>query len=201
MQSNADDPVCTFAVRDDHDYRPVADLWHGATVLIKDAKANPAGSYYKRMGAILLLAATVEGFGQTLGPELFPGDWIEGREYERLGPYEKLKKIARKAHVSVATDRDPWKSVRAIIKARNDFAHPKPASKTIERFVTCRQSEVDDATRVGMEDHFPILSEAETDRVAQCVKDALEMIWRGLGRYPLLLFMHGGSVGSVRRVA
>jgi len=136
-----------FEVRREFDYRPAPVLLHGSQSLLARSQVEPIGALWKRMGALLLAAFTVEGFINTVGPVLFKDRWtdsdgVRGLEWKSWD--FKLKQIAKVSGASIDFGQRPWSSVQEVFKARDHLAHPKPRKEYLAPIVvTCYEDEVD----------------------------------------------------------
>ncbi len=93
-----------FEVQREFDYRPVPVLLHGSQSLLARSREEPIGALWKRMGALLLAAFTVEGFINTVGPMLFKDRWKDSdraRGLEWKSWDFKLKQIAKVGGISI----------------------------------------------------------------------------------------------------
>ncbi|MFP3745518.1 hypothetical protein SB816_20795 [Achromobacter sp. SIMBA_011] len=193
------DDVQRYAIRDDHDYKPIADLRHGARVLLEDARQHPEGSHYKWMSAVVLLASTVEAFCQTLGPEVLKEMWDTGRNpiEKKAGPLKKLELIAKRAKVFKGHEDPRWQLLSEVFDARNGFAHPKPATMRSVCIVECRYDELNLRSAEAIRNfRFPLLNPTRLDEVAAAVDAVLLEIWLALGKRQHDLYMQGISIGS-----
>jgi hypothetical protein len=157
------------------------------------ADEEPVGATFKRMGALVLLASTVEGFCQTVGPEVFGSDWDRKKNpIERMGPRKKLELIAKAAHIDVDWGREPWSYIDRLFEVRNALAHPCPASNRAGFAIVCAPDERRNVAMAEGERHVtPLLDPMELRSTLEAVEEALKALWAGLGRKPTLLFMHG----------
>lgn len=136
-----------FEVQREFDYRPVPVLLHGSQSLLARSREEPIGALWKRMGALLLAAFTVEGFINTVGPMLFKDRWKDSdraRGLEWKSWDFKLKQIAKVGGISINFGERPWSSIQDVFKARDHLAHPKPRKDYLApSVVTCYEDEVD----------------------------------------------------------
>lgn len=136
-----------FEVQREFEYRPAPVLLHGSQSLLARSREEPIDSLWKRMGALLLAAFTVEGFINTVGPMLFKDQWngSDGtRGLERQSWDSKLKLIAKASGTSINFAERPWASIQDVFKARDHLAHPKPRKDYLPpTVVNCYEDEVD----------------------------------------------------------
>ncbi len=188
----------TFHIGIETTYRPVPEMLLGAESLIKLAD-DPAGSRWKLMGALLLLAGAIEGFCNTVGPELFGRDWDDpgGKRFERKSPIEKLREIARKAGVPFDLSVEPWKSIGDLVETRHFLMHPRPYSESIDATVTCREEDLNaEADRVAATKWSPLLNLDTAEKTKDAVVEGLTRLWTGLGHDPHQMRLHGVRITS-----
>lgn len=110
-----------------------AELWHGANVLRGKADADPHGSTWVYMAALVMYAFSVEAYCNFAGPHAFdPESW---KEHDRLAPLDKLKLIAIQAGASFDKSRRPISTMRQLFKLRNSLAHGRQVTLQDRRTV------------------------------------------------------------------
>jgi hypothetical protein len=189
----------TYNIGIETTYRPVPEMLHGADALIKLSELDPRGSHWKLMGSVLLLAGALEGFGNTVGPELFDADWADpaGKQLERKGSIEKLRAIARKAGVEFDLSYEPWMTIDALVQARHTLMHPKPYTDSVNAEVTCREEDLgEEADRVAASKWNPLLNLDAATKARDAVNEGLSRLWVGLGHDARALRLHGMRITS-----
>lgn len=128
--------------RAERQLRTYADLWHGVNTMVKLAKADELGEYWKCMSALILLAFTIEAYCNYVGPVIFTDEWNGIRPIERKPPSEKLKLIAKRLGVSINYGRRPDKVVKELFDSRDKLAHAKRGSLNATTIIEVDRSEV-----------------------------------------------------------
>ncbi|CUR74460.1 hypothetical protein BN2905_34630 [Achromobacter xylosoxidans] len=175
------DEIATFVIHSTRPYRPAAEMYYAALGLIRDAEENPSVGMYKRMGALMFLAASIEGFGQTYGPSAFPSAWgTKGHIGDRTPPLQKLQDIGREVGIDV-TAQPEWPVIKSLFDERNGMAHPKPGRKSAHVEVTCKEKDVlSESLKASMETYFPHVTHGEIQKSAQAVESFLITIHSAL---------------------
>ena len=86
---------------------------------------QPEGCIHQFRASLVFTAFALEAYLNHIGPKLFP-DWSK---LERLGPRNKLKKVAEHLALKVDGNR-PWQVMEDLFGYRNDIAHGRSAQQT-----------------------------------------------------------------------
>ena len=98
-----------------------AEMWHASSVMLRQAKKDPDGSYYQLMASLIFTAFTLEAFLNHIGQTIFKC-W---KDLEQLSPSRKLNIIVEKLGVEKDDGKRPFQTVSKLFKFRNDVAHGK----------------------------------------------------------------------------
>jgi hypothetical protein len=189
--------LSTFIVEGHFDYRPWPEIRHTALVLRKLARKHRQGS---RHTAVVLTAFSVEGFCQTLGPEVLANIWFRKKKpAEGFGVLTKLKMIGKQCGVHVDYQDFPWIEIKKLFDARDMIAHPKPTRRGVSRVVI---APVDADPRdlfygVLNEEYEPTHNVEALDKLAEVVDAALLSIWVGAEKPEAAFLIHGGGFWSM----
>lgn len=194
--------VPKFYIKVQSDYRPVPEMLHGASSLLRLAIDEPLGSHWKLMGALLLLSGAVEGFCNTVGPDLFGSAWDGGkRPMERRGPVEKLRAIARHVKVPFSVGRPPWKEMKDLVDTRNGLMHPRPRFRTVEDVVSCAAGDCElEAEKLAARAWAPLLDPVKAGQTRDAVVEGISRLWVATGRDPLAMRLHGMTIRGISEV-
>ena len=109
-------------IKTSRDVNMFAELSHGTSVILENAKHKNSGYHYEIISAIILAACSFEGFINHAGFLLFP--WWESVERNRWS--DKLAIIT--SHVGYELDRGsrPFQTVDKLFWVRNQIVHGKP---------------------------------------------------------------------------
>jgi len=179
-------------------YLPWPEMRHAAAALRHVAHTHVEGSAHVITACVVLTAFSVEGFCQTLGPEIFKAEW-EGRGgKERLPVLKKLKAIGHALGVKVIYGEKPWSAIREVMEARDELAHPKPAvRKTDEVIRTAGNLDTRDQLHVLLNAKYKPLHNLEAlANAARNIDEGLLQIWIAFGESEHTFKMPGGSVWS-----
>jgi hypothetical protein len=188
-----------FEVSGHFDYRPWPEIRHTAFVLRKLAREYQPGSKHTALAAVVLTAFSVEGFCQTLGPEVLNDIWLQTRKpAEAFGVLTKLKLIGSKCGIPVDYEKSPWLEIKQLFDARDKIAHPKPARLKVQGKVTAPgDADPRDLFYGVMSAEYEPLHNVEVlDRVAMMIDDALRSIWVAAGKDEAAFLIHGGGFWS-----
>ena len=108
-----------------------AELWHTSRCLLKQGQNQEEGSFHQFMGSLVFTAFSLEAYLNHIGPRIF-GNWMA---LERLGPQEKLDKIAERIGLCVDYGKRPWGIMKELFGFRNDIAHGKSIKIAEEQIV------------------------------------------------------------------
>ncbi|HID8536344.1 TPA: hypothetical protein ACXIMI_001447 [Stenotrophomonas maltophilia] len=197
-------------------YLPWPELYHSARSLFAVAREYKPGSAHVVTAAVVLSAFAVEGFCQTLGPQVLRETWDapkqpstgQGSEVgskkakkfgdERLPVCDKLKKIGKACGVSVDYGNAPWKSVKELFAARDALAHAKPQLHQISEIISVPAGgdprfHLHDALR---RKHQPLHDLDKLEDAMKAIDSGLREIWEGAGMDPGAMSMLGTSMWS-----
>lgn len=197
-----------FEVQREFDYRPVPVLLHGSKSLLGRARDEPIGALWKRMGALLLAAFTVEGFINTVGPILFEGRWDtpdqSNRRVLERQPWDfKLKQIAKVSGTSIDFGKRPWSSVKRVFEARENLAHPKPRTDVLSPIVVeCLEDEVDAVIEeMTMTSLDRLLRPQDLEQAIEDVEAALKQLSQAVHGNEWEALLNGQKITSIRDVS
>lgn len=174
------DKLLRALIHETEDYRPVGELMVTAHALLEEAEDSKDHARQIRMGALFTLASSVEAFCQTLGPRILEDIWSGRKNVERAGVMKKLELLAKRLNVpGFDASVEPWKSVKVLMDARHQLAHPKPepVERTYE-IITSQGLMNDDVQRVELlwDNRYPILAKGSLKKIAEQVIIALDSL-------------------------
>jgi hypothetical protein len=189
----------TYQVDVKEDYRPAPVLLHGAQSLLKLAALEPRGSHWKIMGALLLLSAAIEGFCNTVGPDMFGDAWEKKKpRMEKWGPVKKLRAIAKHVGMPFHAGRYPWKAMCDLVETRHGLMHPRPKQRHTTARVRCKAADYEQhIERVHAQAWAPLLIEPKAHHTMDEVIRGLEQLWVAAGLPRHAMRMHGFRVWGV----
>lgn len=115
----------SVVTRKERDVRTCSEMWHTSGVLLEKGQQQPEGCIHQFRASLVFTAFALEAYLNHIGPKLFP-DWSK---LERLGPRNKLKKVAEHLALKVDGNR-PWQVMEDLFGYRNDIAHGRSAQQT-----------------------------------------------------------------------
>lgn len=99
-----------------------AELSHGNSVLLENAKEQRPGYHYETLAAVLMAAFKFEAFLNHLGTLTIPF-WSS---IERLAHRNKLEVLATHLNIEMDYSRRPFQTLSELFQARDGIAHGKP---------------------------------------------------------------------------
>ncbi len=200
MENNAKNSITV-----ERTYKPVPVFMHASYCLRNIRAEGGRGSYYADLGALVLLAFAVEGFCQTYGPSAFGEEWVDvygddgkrvKRGVESKPVVDKLKLLARKAGLNPNFDEFPWKEIKQLLKERDNLAHPKVSTRTVDATIQVPDGEhpLDHVGSLAGQSWEKLIEHPETlNKLAQTVLDTMEAMAVGLGHDKYDVLAQGSS--------
>lgn len=102
-----------------------------ATFFLKLAESQPDGEFYSSNASLIFSAFTLEAFLNTLGAKLK----LEGEEYERASPDDKLRTIEAKLDFKPNRRSRPYSTLTSLFKFRNAVAHGRHERQNVKQKV------------------------------------------------------------------
>lgn len=93
-----------------------------ARIAVEDAEAKKPGWSYSQLTAITLCGLAIEAICNAVGDRVV-ADW---NDFESAPPNAKLRLLCEKLKVQYDKNKEPWSTVRWLLKQRNKIAHAKP---------------------------------------------------------------------------
>lgn len=90
------------------------------------------GWFYPSLNAMTMSALALEALANAFGERLVDG-W---EDFERSPPLAKLRLVCRELKLELAFDKEPWSTVKWLLKFRNKIAHAKPRLVTTNHLWT-----------------------------------------------------------------
>lgn len=194
-------------------YLPWPELYHSARSLCAVAREYKPGSAHVATAAVVLSAFAVEGFCQTLGPQVLHASWnppvqppadqdgqgasIKAKKFgdERLPVCDKLKKIGKACGVQVDFGVAPWASVKELFAARDALAHAKPQRYEVSEIISVPK---DGDPRFHLHEALrkknqPLHDVDKLEEVMKTIDAGLRQIWEGAGMDPNAMNLPGTS--------
>ena len=97
-------------------------LLHAASLEVEQAERRELGQFNKCLAAMVLSALAVEALANAVGTKA--GIYTDA--FERASPLDKIDRLVAHLRISRVSTREPWTTVRYIVRFRNAIAHPKP---------------------------------------------------------------------------
>jgi hypothetical protein len=182
----------------ERDVATYAELWHGAKVIHEKAVADPRGSHYAFMSALILLAFSVEAYCNAVGSSVFSDRWQSCDDpIERKSPLEKIALIASELDVSIDRSARPWQSLKILFRVRNWLAHGKVHAVRVEKMIPYspdRSDYLGDAYAKAPWDEF--CNDAFITRAIEDVEALLRGLHENVPAPKDALFSFGAGSGS-----
>ncbi len=93
-----------------------------ARAAVEDAEAGLPGWTYSQLTAITLCGISIEAICNAVGDRIIT-DW---KDFESSSPNAKLRLLCERLGIPYDKEKEPWSSVRWLVKLRNAIAHAKP---------------------------------------------------------------------------
>ncbi len=97
-------------------------LLSAAYTAVNNLDTNKNGWFDKSLIAITLSALAVEALANAFGKRLVKG-W---EDFERAPPRAKLRLVCNELQLKLDFGKEPWTTVKWLLKFRNEIAHAKP---------------------------------------------------------------------------
>jgi hypothetical protein len=174
----------------EREVRTFVDLYNGASVLIGKSQEEMKGSYYTNMGALLLVAFTLEAYLNHLGSKLFKF-WPQ---IERIPVMKKYELLC--AHLDIAPgSRSSDQNIHDLFKFRNAVAHGKSQIVKTSKAVSVEEDDFHKHSPKTSEEEYCTVENAKLAR--EVVADFIKKLHlaAGLGTDP---FVSGLTAFSVK---
>lgn len=106
-------------------------LLHAAELQVAEAENSPVGRFNKCLAAMIMTALAVEALANAVGSRVVV-DWPT---FERMRPWEKLGVLVTELAIARDDTKEPWTTLRYLVKFRNGIAHAKPELIEEEQFL------------------------------------------------------------------
>ncbi len=124
----------------ERDYSAHHTLLTIASIQLEIAKTQEAGWFNNALITITFSALALEALANAIGERLWQKeDW---EDLETCNPTVKLRLIAEKLGVSYSTDQNPWKTIKWLIRFRNQIAHSKPEKITVRKRIGITKKQI-----------------------------------------------------------
>ena len=152
------------------------ELWRIVGRQLDHGMAQPTGSFYDNLVAMVFALHTLEAYLNFVGDLLAPDTWKDERKFFRIEPYRgfdgKLRKVLELVGISEpARDIRPYSTVWFLKDFRDLISHAKP-----ERFKSTKDHSVDEEPQLH---HMPFderITRENAERARDDIAAFIEMI-------------------------
>ena len=169
--------------------RTFADLYHGASVMLKKSDENAQGSNFTNMAAILFSAFTLEAYLNHLG-EIKIDFWPQ---MESIKVMDKYSCLCRLLSVQPDFSKRPYQTLSKLFRFRNSLAHGRTQILKKEELINAGDDPWTHSPKTDWEEYCtPSNAKRAKDDVGSVIAELHKAA--GLGDHP---FLHGMTISSV----
>ncbi len=104
---------------------------------LEDAKEKRGSRFYFQLTAITFSALALEALANSFGNRLFE----EWSDFETASPVAKVRMVSKQLGIEHDFKKEPWSTVKWLVKVRNRVVHAKPEFVKVDSAMTQEEYE------------------------------------------------------------